>query len=265
MKRYLYLSLFILLSLTIASCLGSSASQLEATNAALSTQVNSLLAQLTPQAALPVVSNQEPGGISTESIGVTQIPAPATSPLPAQQPTIINSALILSGSGTLNPWTNKTAYPFTLFGAANVHMLCDPNGNADGKMWIDKETMTARCGARGESWMPWKQDITVGDHYIYSSNANDKYELWTIGSTPFTIRNKYSHSNFIFIINNPGIYTLKAALIKGSFNVYLTYQQAQNFAYKITQSTSFQLVINLATCEQIIRDVEQAQTSLADI
>jgi len=145
-------------------------------------------------------------------------------------------------------------------------MLCDPNGTADGKMWIDKETKTATCGAKGEAWTPWKQDITVGDHYIYSANANDKYEFWTIGSTPFTIHNKYSHSDFMFILPDPGIYTLTANLIKGEFNVYITCQQNQNFNYTITQSTTIPVVIlNPATCMVVIRDVAQAKTSQAEI
>ena len=265
MKKFYYLPLIILLSLFISSCQGSQVSQLEATNAALSNQISNLMTQLTQQAVLPIVSNQQPAVISTESIEVTQIHAPTEIPLPAQQSTVINSALIYSGSSTLTPWTNQTAYPNVLFGAANVHMICDPNGSADGKMWIDKETETATCGAKGESWTPWKQDITIGDHYIYSQNANDKYEFWTIGSTPFTIHNKFSHSDFIFTVNDPGIYTLSATLIKGEFNVYLTCQEAQNFNYKITQSTSIPIVLNPATCMIVIRDVEQAKTSHADI
>jgi hypothetical protein len=263
MKKHFYGSIFILLSLIITGCQFSRLSQLEATNAALSTQVNSLRGQATQQAVLPLISNQQPGVIATESIGVTQIPMPSPSSPP---PTIINSALIVSGSGTLTPWTNKTSYPNVLFGAANVHMLCDPNGMADGKMYIDKETETATCAARGESWTPWKQDITIGDHYIYSSNANDKYEFWTIGTTPFTIRNTYSHSDFIFMVNKTGIYTLSANLIKGEFNVYITCQEAQNYDYRVNQSASYEVVIlKPATCMLLIRDVEQAKTSLADI
>lgn len=265
MKNYIYIPLFILLALVIASCQNTPQTQLEATYSVLSTQINALEGQLTRQASSSAKTTQEP--LIKESDIAVSTEAPSVSPNPpaANPSTIINSALIYSGSGTITPWTNKTGYPSVLFGAANVHMLCDPNGTADGKMWIDKETTTATCGARGESWTPWKQDITVGDHYIYSTNANDKYEFWTVGSTPFTIRNKYSHSDFIFLLTDPGIYTLSANLIKGEFNVYLTCQEAQNFNYKITQSTSIQIVLNPATCQLIIRDVNQAKDSKAEI
>jgi hypothetical protein len=265
MKKYFVLTLFILFSFIITSCQVTGTTPLQATNQALSQQVNTLIAQLT-QPAGSSASTTQPSPINESDILVsTEMPSVSPNSPSGVQPTIINSALIYAGSGTLTPWTNKTMFPNVLFGAANVHMVCDPNGTADGKMWIDKETETASCGARGESWTPWKQDITVGDHYIYSDNANDTYEFWTIGSTPFTIHNKYSHSDFIFTINDPGIYTLSANLIKGEFNVYLTCQDAQNFNYKITQSASYELVLNPATCMLIIRDVNQAKVSKADI
>ena len=114
--------------------------------------------------------------------------------------------------------------------------------------------ISAGCNANSKSWSLWKQDITVGDHYIYSENANDKYEFWTIGTTPFTIRNKYESSDYMFHINNPGIYNLSANLIKGEFNLYITCEGAQNFDYKISQSTTIQVVLNPARCELIIRD-----------
>ncbi len=265
MRNHAYLLMLLLLPLALAGCISSSSSQLEATNAALSEQLKALQAQLTQQAVLPLVSNQGQSNSSAPTPLPTAIPLSGPSILPTESSNIINSALIYSGSGTITPWTNQTLYANALFGASNVHMICDPNGTADGKMWIDKETEIATCGAKGEGWSPWKQDITIGDHYIYSANANDKYEFWTIGSTPFTIRNTYSHSDFIFTVNDPGIYTLKANLIKGEFNVYLTCQEAQNFNYKITQSTSIPIVMNPAACLITIRDVNQAKTSHADI
>ncbi len=265
MKKYLFVPLFILLSIAITSCQSSSTSQLEATNEALRNQVNTLMTQLTQVGISPKLPTQPAGKPATEG---TPSSAPSQSPTAqsAQAAGVISPALIYSGSGTITPWTNKTLVPNQLFGAANVHMICDPNGTTAGKMWIDKETETASCGAKGEAWTPWKQDITIGDHYIYSANANDKYEFWTIGTTPFTIRNRYSSSDFIFVINKAGIYNLSANLIKGEFNVYLTCQEAQNFTYKIIQSTTIPVVIlNPATCMIIIRDVAQAQTSKAEI
>ncbi len=266
MRKFVYLPLFILLFLSITGCIATSnTSQLQATNEALSQQVQSLTMYLTQQAATQAPTTQEPLITESDIIVTTEVPSTSPNEQPQEQPTIINSALIYAGSGTITPWTNKTAYPNVLFGAANVHMVCDPNGMVDGKMYIDKEAETATCGAKGESWTPWKQDITVGDHYIYSTNANDKYEFWTVGTTPFTIRNTFSHSDFIFMVNKPGIYTLSANLIKGEFNVYITCQEAQNFNYKIAQSTSYEIVMNPATCMLIIRDVNQAATSKADI
>jgi len=265
MKKYFYLPLFILLFLSISGCGGFNTNRLEATNEALSAQVETLTTQLAQQAGAPAITTQASPIKESDITVSTSIPPVAPSSPPEEQTTVINSALIYSGSGTITPWTNQSMYSTGLFGAANVHMICDPNGMADGKMWIDKETETASCGARGEAWSPWKQDITIGDHYIYSANANDQYEFWTVGNTPFTIRNKYSHSDFIFTIQDPGIYTLSANLIKGEFNVYITCQEAQNFNYKITQSTSYQVVLNPATCQLIIRDVNQAKQSNADI
>ena len=48
MKKYLYLPLFILLSLSIASCQSSNTTDLQATNEALSNQVNSLKHPINP-------------------------------------------------------------------------------------------------------------------------------------------------------------------------------------------------------------------------
>ncbi len=266
MKKHFCLSLFILLSTILASCVGANNSQLEATNAALNNQLNSLKTQLTQVGIAPILPTEAPPKTSSNATQPTAIPQASPSPLSAQPSGVIAPSLIYSGSGGITPWTNKTLYPNALFGAANVHMICDPSDTANAKMYIDKEMETATCGAKGEAWSPWKQDITIGDHYIYSSNANDKYEFWTIGSTPFTIHNKYSHSDFIFTLPDPGIYTMKANLIKGQYNVYLTCQQDQNFNYAISQSTSIPIVIlSPATCMIVIRDVNQAATSQAEI
>ncbi len=265
MKKYLYTPLFILLALSITNCQGSNVSQLEATNAALNNQLNTLLTQLTQQASSPIQTAQEPIKASTESIAPTEFPVASASPLPAGEFPVIAPTLIFSGSGIVTPFSNNTSYGSILFGSANVHLTCDPNDTADGEVWIDNKDQTLHCSANSESWSLWKQDITVGDHYIYSLNANDKYEFWTIGTTPFTIRNKFSHSDYIFIISNPGIYNLSANLIKGEFNVYLSCQEAQNFNYKITQSTSIPVVLNPARCELIIRDVAASNISHADI
>ena len=58
----------------------------------------------------------------------------------------------------------------------------------------------------------------------------------------------------MFTINTAGIYNLSANLIKGQFNVYITCEGAQNFDYKIDQSTTIQVVLNPARCELLIRD-----------
>jgi hypothetical protein len=239
---------------------------LEATNEALSKQVNTLMTQLTQQAGSPIQTAQEPVSASTESMPPTEVPLASPSPLPTTQASdVIVPTLIFSGSGTVTPFSNKTSYPLILFGSANVHMVCDPNDTADGEVWIDTKSETVSCNANSESWSPWKQDITVGDHYIYSVNANDNYEFWTIGTTPFTIRNKFSHSDYMFNINNPGIYNLSANLIKGEFNLYITCEVAQNFNYRITQSTTIPVVLNPARCELLIRDMVPTGVSQGEI
>ncbi len=254
MKKYMYIPMFILLALSMTNCQSSGTTNLEATNETLSNQVNTLITQLTQQAGLPIQTTQEPVNPTAEFIAATDIPLAAPSPLPAGESGVIAPALIFSGSGTITPWSNKTAHALILFGTANVHLTCDPNDTADGKIWIDNKNYSASCNANSESWSLWKQDITVGDHYIYSENANDKYEFWTIGTTPFSIRNKYESSDYMFDIKNPGIYTLSANLIKGQFDLYFTCEGAQNFTYKISQSTTIQVVLNPARCELLIRD-----------
>jgi len=254
MRRYFYVPLFILLALSITNCQSSDITQLEATNVALNNQVNSLMTQLTQQASSPIQTAKEPIKVSTESVAPTEFPLAPSSPLPAGEAAVIAPTLIFSGSGTITPFSNHKVYQSILFGAANVHMICDPNDTADGEVWIDNKSMTVSCSPNSESWFPWKQDITVGDHYIYSLNANDKYEFWTIGSAPFTITNKYSRSDYMFQINNPGIYNLSANLIKAAFNLYLTCEGAQNFTYEITASMTIPIVLNPARCELLIRD-----------
>jgi hypothetical protein len=254
MKKYFYTPLLILLALSITNCRGSGITQLEATNIALNNQVNSLMTQLTQQASSPIGTAQEPIRASTESVAPTEFPLATSNPLPAGESAVIAPTLIFSGSGTITPFSNNTVYPLILFGSANVHMICDPNDATDGNVWIDNKSYIVSCNANSESWFPWKQDITVGDHYIYSLNANDKYEFWTIGSTPFTIRNKFSRSDYMFRIINSGIYNLSANLIKGEFNLYITCEGAQNFNYVITQSTTIPVVLNPARCELLIRD-----------
>jgi len=254
MKKHFYLTWFILLAFAITSCRSSGTSQLEATNIALNNQVNSLLTQLTQQAGSSGQTGQVPLQASTEIVAPLVSPLAPSSPLPAGQAAVIAPSLIFSGSGTITPFSNKTAYPLILFGSVNLHMLCDPNDSADGEVWIDNKSTIVSCNANSESWFPWKQDITIGDHYIYSVNANDKYEFWTIGSTPFTITNKFSRSDYMFLINNPGIYNLSANLIKGAFNLYITCEAAQNFTYEITTSTTIPIVLNPARCELLIRD-----------
>lgn len=254
MKKYISIPLLILLALLFSGCQSSQTSQLEATNQALSDQVNMLSTQLAQQseAAAPIV--QEPVGMGNEIPLPTKTPMEYPSPLSAQPSTVIAPALIFSGSGTITPWSNKTAYPMGLFGAANVHLVCDPNDAADGKVWIDDQSYTVSCPPNSESWYPWKQDITVGDHYIYSDNANDRYEFWTMGTTPFSIKNKYSRTDYMFRVPDAGIYNLSANLVKGAFNLYITCEGAQNFNYAVDQSTTFQVVLNPARCELLIRD-----------
>lgn len=254
MKKIFYLPLFILLALALSNCQNSNISQLEATNQALSNQVNTLMAQLTEQATSPGVPSQGPASTSTQSIAPAEIPSSSPTPLSAQEASVVAPTLIFSGSGGITPITIQKAYPLGLFAAANVHMTCDPNDPADGEVWIDNKSMIVSCSPGSDSWSLWKLDITAGDHYIYSQNPSDKYEFWTVGSTPFTIKNKYGRSDYTFIVNNSGIYNLSANLIKGEFNLYLTCEGAQNFNYPITASTTIQVVIKPARCELLIRD-----------
>jgi hypothetical protein len=254
MKKHAFAAWIILLSLFITGCQGSFTSQLEATNQALSNQVSTLMNQLTQQAAPQLEPTRAATSASPESNTPIQ-PAPtSTSPASASQADGITPSLIFSGSGEITPLSNQKAVTSGIFGAANVHLLCNPNDSEDGQVWIDTKAFSVSCSPNSESWFPWKQDLTVGDHYIYSVNAADQYEFWTIGTTPFSIRNKYARSDFIFRINNAGIYNLSAEIIKGAFNLYITCQGAQNFSYKITQSTTEQVVLNPAMCELLIRD-----------
>jgi hypothetical protein len=254
MKNSAFLALLILFAVILAGCQSSGSSQLEATNQALINQVNSLMTQLTQEASVPSQVVTNPTEAPTQGALPTIPPSPSLSPQPAQAAGVVAPALIVSGSGEITPWSNKTPYAMGLFGTANVHLLCDPSDTNDGKVWIDDKTYTVGCNPNSESWTPWKQDITVGDHYIYSLNAADKYEFWTIGTTPFTIRNKSEGTDFMFNIPTSGIYNLTTNLIKGAFNVYITCEGAQNFNYKIIQSTTIQVVLNPARCELIVRD-----------
>ncbi len=266
MKKYFYIPLFILLALFISSCQSSNTSKLEATNQALSSQLNSLVTQLTQQAALPTTPAQPAPGTSTQNALPTSAPLASPSPLPTSAGSAaIAQGLIFSGSGTLTPWSNKTAYPSILFGAANVHLICSPNDSEDGKVWIDNKNYSVGCTANSEVWIPWKADISVGDHYIYQTNADDQYEFWTVGTTPFTIHNKYAHSDFMFMINNAGIYNLSANVGKGEFNLYITCEGAQNFNYRVSQSTSIQVVLNPGRCELLIRDTIPVPISQGEI
>ena len=253
MKKYLLISLFILSSMLITSCQATLSSQLEATHQALSSQVYTLMNQLTQQ-ALPMETNPEATKASSESVMPTEPATAPPSPAPIEQPGVITPSLIYSGSGEITPWLNHNAVTSGIFGAANVRLLCDPSDSQDGQIWIDTKEFSLSCKPNSESWSPWKPDITVGDHYIYSVNASDQYEFWTVGTTPFSIRNKYGRSDYIFKINDAGIYNLSSEVIKGAFNLYITCQGAQNFNYKITQSTTEQLVLNPAMCELLIRD-----------
>jgi hypothetical protein len=254
MKKYLYISSFILLSLFVTSCQGSRISDLEATNQTLSNQVNTLMSQLTQQANPPIQTNQESASAPTATAAPIESSSASPSPIPVEQASVIAPSLIFSGSDAITPFSNHKAVPFKIFGAANVHLICDPNDTEDGKIWIDTKEFSVSCNPNSESWFPWKQDITVGDHYIYSVNANDQYEFWTVGTTPFSIRNKYAHSDYIFMINNAGIYNLSTEVIRGAFNLYITCEGAQNFNYQFTESTTEQVVLNPAMCELLIRD-----------
>jgi outer membrane murein-binding lipoprotein Lpp len=254
MKTDIYILLFILLTALVAGCQSSQFNQLEATNQALNEQVNTLSTQLTLQSSSSVQITQQAASPATQNVLPTELSQISPSPLPAQLTGIVAPSLIFSGSGAITPWTNKTAYPIGLFGAANVHLVCDPNASTDGKLWIDNQSYTVNCTPNSESWYLWKQDITVGDHYIYSDNANDKYEFWTSGTTPFTIKNKFSHSDYMFRIPEGGIYNLSANVTKGVFNLYITCEGAQNFNYSVNQSTTISVVLNPARCELLIRD-----------
>ena len=257
MKKHLYLPLFILLALSLSNCQSASTPDLQATNEALTIQVNTQSAQITQLASAPVQPAQ-PTQPVTSAATATYLPAQPIPPTPTALPTSpqpggIAPSLIFSGKGLITPWSNNTSYPVGLFAAANVHMICGdtPSG---GSIYIDTKSYIVTCKANSDGWTPWKPALTIGDHYIYSANESDAYEFWTIGSPPFTIKNKNATDDFAFIINNPGEYQLSANVIKGAFNVYITCEKAQNFNYAINQSTTIQLVLDSANCELIIRD-----------
>lgn len=265
MKKFLIIPLFILLSFTLASCLFSSSNPLEATNQALTNQLRTQSAQLTQQSSLPSQPIVEPTQAPAQQALPTVPPPPSPATPPATAAGVIAPSLITSGAGEITPWTNKTPYAMSLFGAANVHLLCDPGDTADGKVWIDDKTYSVTCNPDSDAWTPWKQDITVGDHYIYSQNAADKYEFWTIGTTPITVHSKNESTDYMFNIPIAGIYNLTANLIKGAFNVYITCEGAQNFNYEIIQSTTIELVLNPARCELLVRDSPPGTLSPGEI
>jgi len=255
MKKLFYPLLFILLALSLSNCQNTNVSQLEATNEALSNQVNTLVTQLTQAAASPSKPTQAPASTSTESIAPTEIPLPSPSPLPKEEAGVIAPTLIYAGSGEITPWSNQKAYQAALFGTANLHLICDPSDTNDGKVWIDKDNYSMGCPPNSESWLIWKPGITAGDHYIYSQNSKDQYEFWTVGTTPFKITNKYAYSDFIFMISRVGIYKLTGDVLSGSFNLYLTCEKAQNFSYTdISEAMTAELVLNPAGCELQIRN-----------
>jgi hypothetical protein len=253
MKKYLTLSFFLLLALSLTGCLAAN-NQLEATNQALNNQVSTQSAQLTQSASLPSQPPAQPTLPPTQSALPTVVPSPIPTSQSPQAAGVVSPALIVSGSGEITPWSNATPHPMGLFGAANVHLICDPSDTVDGKVWIDDKSFSVSCSPNSESWAPWKANITVGDHYIYSQNAADKYEFWTVGTTPFTVHNTREGTDYMFNIPTTGIYNLTTNLIKGSFDVYITCESAQNFNYKIIQSTTIQVVLNPARCELIVRD-----------
>jgi hypothetical protein len=265
MKKYIYIPLLILLSITITNCQSTRMSQLEATNIALNDQVNALMTQLTPQANSPSEITEEAANTSTKSNVPTEIPLASPSPLPNEESSIIAPSLIFSGRGLITPWSNNTYYPSQVFGVANVHMTCNSNNSTGGEFWIDNDDYKVSCDPKGDGWSLWKQEITVGDHYIYSLNDNDSYEFWTIGTTPFTIKNKYASSDYMFLINNQGLYKLSVNLIRGTFDVYITCEGAQNFNYHITQSTTYPLVLYPASCKLLVRDSPPGTFTPGDI
>ena len=265
MKKYLYVPLFILLSLSITNCQSSRTTQLEATNMALTSQLNNLMAQLTQPASSPNQTIQKPTSAGTESIAPTKSPLSSPSPLPTDESSVVAPTLIFSGSGLITPWSNNTFYSSLVFGTANVHMMCSPNNTTGGEIWIDTKSYTVSCDPKSDGWSLWKPEITVGDHYIYSLNDKDNYEFWTIGTPPFTVRNKYASSDYMFLINNPGQYNLSANLSKGAFDLYITCEGAQNFNYHITQSTTIPLVLNPSSCKLIVRDSPPGTVTPGDI
>lgn len=260
MKKSLYLPLFLLLAISLTGCLVSN-NQLEATNQALNNQLSTQSAQLTQ----PSGSSSQPTAMAPTAVPPTAVP-PTQGALPTVPPTalpptqpavaegVVAPTLIVSGSGEIFPWSNNTPYAMGLFGTANVRLVCAASDTVDGKVWIDDKTYTVSCNPNSESWTPWKADITIGDHYIYSQNAADKYEFWTIGTTPFTIHNTREGTDFMFNLPTAGIYNLTTKVTKGAFNVYITCEGAQNFNYNIIQSTTIQVVLSPARCEMIIRD-----------
>ncbi len=263
MKKYPYVLLFILIAALLASCAPAN-TQLQATNQALAIQVNTQSAQLTEAAGSPPVSQptsppaQQPQP-STGSATATYLPTLPPLPTPTALPTSpapgsVPVALIFSAKGLISPWSNSTAYSKGLFTTANVHMTCGRGNPLGGSVWIDKTTYLVKCKEDSEGWTLWKPDITIGDHYIYSTNSWDTFEFWTVGTPPFTVKNRNAGDDFAFIINNAGEYQLSVNVVKGAFTVYITCEHAQNFTYAVNQSTTVPLVLNPANCELIIRD-----------
>ncbi|OGO27972.1 MAG: hypothetical protein A2136_08865 [Chloroflexi bacterium RBG_16_54_11] len=154
-------------SLFLTGCYTANISQLEATNQALSDQVNTQSVQLTQQAGILAQPDTEPAATSTVSVLPTVPPPPPPTSQPSQSPGEVAPTLIVSGSGEITPWTNTTPYAMGLSVVANVHLVCDPSDTAGGKIWIDTKNYAVNCNPNSESWVPWKQDITVGNHYIY--------------------------------------------------------------------------------------------------
>ncbi|HEX9089837.1 MAG TPA: hypothetical protein VF831_00020, partial [Anaerolineales bacterium] len=214
-----------------------------------------LVTQLTQAAISPTETTQTPLSTSAESIAPTVIPLVSPTVLPQEEAGSVVPTLIFSGSGTLTPLSIKKTYPPGLFGVANVHLICDPNDTTDGKIWIDNKNYSIGCPPNSETWTLWKPEIIAGDHYIYSQNANDKYEFWTVGTTPFKFSNKFAYSDFVFMVNRQGIYSLTGNVQSGMFNLYITCEGAQNYSYtNISESMTAELVMNPATCELLIRN-----------
>jgi hypothetical protein len=259
MGRYYCIILSILLALIISGCQNSQTTQLEATNTVLNNQVNTLITQLTQQASSSQLTQQALSQVNK----TPEQPLVSPSPISTEVPLLMPPVLIFSGLGS-SSFTSNTYYPEQSCGAANVHYYSSPSGNGGGFM-IDNSLGLGDfhlCPSAGcDVWYILDAPITLGKHYVTTTNENDRYEIWSIGTPPFTlsIKPKTNTYNYLFQINESQNYKISTNLTRGAFGLQIFKCESvgpiqENININITESSTKNILLNPGYWNLLIRD-----------